>query len=172
MQNSSSFVHASSGTPAGSALGDAMFLLAFAGVGRSIQKELVANDLVFHATIPEAIASVSGLQTDVPFEPALYMDDVEIPCFGLADLIELRASAVATIAKSTLKKHWLVMNTAQGKSEAMFFLFGKGADKTRKKLSCSDPRRRLPWPHLVLVSSLALCGSTSTSGRRSRWGRA
>ena len=61
------------------------------------------------------------------FEPALYMDDIEIPTFGPASEIVVASGLVVTIARRTLERHMLLMNTSPGKSEVMIFFGGPGS---------------------------------------------
>ena len=133
MHAATEYIETTSGTPAGNALGDAVFLLAFAGVMRSMVKALDAQGLILRVTLPADAAEVLGLSEAV-FEPALYMDDIEIPTFGPAPDIAAASGSVAAIARKTLERHMLVMNTSPGKSEVMIFFGGPGSEKTRRKV--------------------------------------
>ena len=116
MQASDVFIATGSGTPAGSALGDALFLLAFSGVMRCLCAELDAEGLSLVVHLHEPLELDAEHEQQARFEPALYMDDVEIPTFAPAGSIEENSSKVATVAKHALQRHWLVMNTAPGKT--------------------------------------------------------
>ena len=128
------FVEAGSGTPAGSSLGDAMFILAFAGAMKAVTAELSKEGLLYRADVPPQGRAAAGLPQDACLEPALYMDDAEIPSIADAGSIEEATGRVATIARRILQEHWLTMNTSPGKSEVMFFFNGPGSARVRKQL--------------------------------------
>lgn len=127
-----------SGSLAGSSLGDLIFLLAFSRVMAKARAELLAQGLVATMPLETQPPFLQHHSATIPSEVALesveYMDDVAIPVLAPADRLADSVAAVAGIMQSTFSAHGLVVNWSRGKSEAILHFRGPGAVEAQRKL--------------------------------------
>ena len=134
-------VHFDSGSMAGTALADLVFAVAMSKVLKSFHDRL--SDAGLAPSVPcrnpgEVFGGDAPTCLHCPVVEVSFVDDVAVPVLAPAASLTSSVASVASIACEVFAAYGLKLNFQPGKSEAMFFWGGVGAERSRRVFSIDN----------------------------------